>query len=100
MCGIGSTECPEAASDVNFQPEFIRLHVLTKKMQSIRDRSRWEDLLAEFEVCDCDGVFFTETWRSERREYFEMSSWPLIPERWCFPGRSGHWDICTIVETD
>ena len=31
MCGIGSTECPEAASDVNFQPEFIRLHVLTKK---------------------------------------------------------------------
>ena len=62
--------------------EFIRLHVLTKNLQSIRDQSRWDDLLAEFEVCDRDVGFFTETWRSERQQCFEKSlRGPLILER-------------------
>ena len=26
-----------------------------------------EDLLALFEVCDCDAFFFAETWRSGKR---------------------------------
>ena len=72
MHGIGFTEYPKATNDVTPQPEFIRLHVLTKNLQSIRDQSRWEDLLAEFAMCDCDVVFFTETWRSERQQCFEM----------------------------
>ena len=59
---------------MTLQPEFIQLHVLTKNLQSIRDQSRWEDLLAEFDVCDCDVAFFSETWRSERQQCFETSS--------------------------
>ena len=74
MRGIGPGDYPRATNDVTLQPEFIRLHVLTKNLQSIRDQSRWEDLLAEFEVCDCDVGFFTETWRSKRQECFGMSS--------------------------
>ena len=72
--GIGLADYPRATNDVTLQPEFIRLHVLTKNLQSVRDQSRWEDLLVEFEVCDCDVGFFTGTWRSKRRECFEMSS--------------------------
>ena len=74
MRGIGPADYPRATNDVTLQPEFIRLHVLTKNLQSVRDQSRWEDLLVEFEVCDCDVGFFTETWRSKRQECFEMSS--------------------------
>jgi len=48
--------------------------VLTKILQNIREKYRWEDLLAEFEVCDCDVGFFSETWRAKRQECFEMSS--------------------------
>ena len=59
---------------MTLQPEFIRLHVVTKNLQSIPDQSRWEDLLAEFEVCDCDARFFTDTWRSNWQECFEVSS--------------------------
>ena len=73
-CGIGPAEYPRATNDATLQPEFIRLHVLTKNLQSIPDQSRWEDLLAEFEVCDCDARFFTDTWRSNRQECFEVSS--------------------------
>ena len=74
MRGIGPAEYPRAANDVTLQPELIRLHVLTRRLQSIRDQSRWDDLLAEFEVFDCDVGFFTETRRSRRQECFEMSS--------------------------
>ena len=74
MRGIGPAEYHGATHDVTLQPEFIRLHVLTKILQNIREKYRWEDLLAEFEVCDCDVGFFSETWRAKRQECFEMSS--------------------------
>ena len=84
--GHGATPTPESANDVTHCQEFIGLHVnvnvnvnpvcpiglhvITKKMQCIRDPSRFDDFLAGIDTCDFnfDTICICETWRGDDSE--------------------------------
>ena len=68
--GHGATPTPESTNDVTHCQEFIGLHVITKKVQCIRDPSRFDDFLAGIDTCDFnfDTLCICETWRGDDSE--------------------------------
>ena len=48
--------------------EFIELHVMAKKLQSIRSENKFQDFIAELDTCDFDILLASETWRDKREE--------------------------------
>ena len=46
----------------------LRLHVVTKNVQSIRTEARFNDLLVEIVSYDFDVLFVSETWRDAQEE--------------------------------
>ncbi len=52
----------------NHCQEFIKLHVITKNAQSIREPSRFDDFLVEIDTCDFDILCICKTWRGDDSE--------------------------------
>lgn len=50
--------------------EFMQLHVLTKNLRSIRSDDKFEDLLVEIDEVEFDLACLSETWRSEKEEFW------------------------------
>ena len=48
----------------------IRLHVVTKNLQSIRTEARFNDFLVDIVSCDFDALFVSETWRNAKQESY------------------------------
>ena len=48
----------------------INMHVSTKNVQSIRDRSKHEDVVAEVNNADFDVMLLSETWREDSEGTF------------------------------
>ena len=46
----------------------IRLHVVSKNLQSIQTEARFNDFLVETVSCDFDVLFVSETWRDAKEE--------------------------------
>ena len=55
-------------STIQVMPTDILLHVLTKNLQSIRDECRFQDFVAELDICDFDVCLCCETWRVELQD--------------------------------
>ena len=65
---MGRAPYLHTTNDASHQAEFIPLHVFTKNLQSIRDECRFQDFVAELDICDFDICLFCETWRVERQD--------------------------------
>ena len=57
----------------NHPNEIIQLHVLVKNLQSIQTQTRFEDFMVEVDDADFDILLLTETWRSEREEFYKTN---------------------------
>ena len=64
----GAAPYLHTTNDASHQTEFILLHVLTKNLQSIRDECRFQDFVAELDICDFDVCLCCETWRVELQD--------------------------------
>ena len=57
----------------NHPNEIIQLHVVVKNLQSIQTQTRFEDFMVEVDDADFDVLLLTETWRSEREEFYKTN---------------------------
>ena len=57
----------------NHPNEIIQLHVVVKNLQSIQTQTRFEDFMVEVDDADFDILLLTETWRSEREEFYKTN---------------------------
>ncbi len=71
--GVGQP-LPSETNDVASSDglETVRLHVVTKNLQSIRDTDRFQDFFAELDDVSFDLLCVTETWREEVEDTFKQ----------------------------
>ena len=58
--------------------EFVKLHVVSKNVQSIRTDRRLEDLLLEVAQCQFDLLCLSECWRADEEECIETVHGDLV----------------------
>ena len=85
VVGSGSVPWPVETSNTDHQ-QFLTLHVEAKKLQSIRDRDRYKDVMAE--LCDVSFgmVLVFETWHKTTEAILAVPSGCRLS----LAGGSGH----------
>ena len=71
----------------------IRLHVVSKNLQSIRTEARFNDFLVETVSCDFDVLFVSETWRDAKEESYTA----IRGNRMYFSGGLAHQGVGVII---
>ena len=71
----------------------IRLHVITKNLQSIRTEARFNDFLVETISCDFDVLFVSETWKDAKEESYTA----IGGNRMYFSGGLAHQGVGVII---
>ena len=66
------------ASQYPFAKEFVKLHVVSKNVQSIRADRRLEDMLSEVALCQFDLLCLSECWRADGEECIESVHGDLV----------------------
>ena len=69
--------------------EFIHLHVVTKNLQSIQAKERFENFLVEFDAFEFDVLLLSENWRADKEEHFTTVGGHKVLLSGGSPGRRG-----------
>ena len=86
----GSTQCAgsivrgpliSAMNDADHE-EFVQLHVASKNLQSIQGKERFEDFMVELDTFEFDLLLLSETWRGEKRTFYNNWRSQSVFERW------------------
>ena len=76
-------------NDAVHDDEFIQLHVVAKKLQSIQAKERFEDFMVELDTFEFDLLLLSETWRGDREEHFTTIGGHKVVLSGGSPGRRG-----------
>ena len=69
--------------------EFVQLHVVSKNLQSIQGKERFEDFMVELDTFEFDLLLLSETWRGEKEEHFTTTGGHKVFLSGGSPGKRG-----------